>query len=132
MPENTLGAAPTCVLPADLLPTEWTLGGATGPSVYTGMNLTHFICRECRWSAASDPGLAMQRSLEWIDISLNPLAAPYDTLPLDWHVLPLVALKVGQKPSRVPTVWFRKCLQLLVCFSLSCATAYRAVMQPRC
>jgi hypothetical protein len=41
----------------------------------------------------------MQRSLEWIDISGNPLAAPYNTLPADWNTLPLVALKVGQSTS---------------------------------
>lgn len=89
-----VGVLMTCgCVPADLLPSSWTLGDA-GPPVYSGMALTHFICRNCKWSAAADPGLQFQRDLTWIDISYNPLAAPYDTLPSLWDELPLVTLKV--------------------------------------
>lgn len=58
------------------------------------MDLTHLICRSCKWSAAADPNLRWQRNLEWIDISLNNLTAPGNTLPQSWEELPLVTIKV--------------------------------------
>jgi hypothetical protein len=83
---------------AEALPAEWVLGDAAGPVIYTGMQLTHFICRNCKWTAAADSSLAMQRDLQWIDISYNPLGAPA-TLPPDWADLPLVAIKVSKPAS---------------------------------
>jgi len=76
-----------------VLPSEWLLGDLQTYD-YTGMALTHFICRHCKWSAAADPGLQMQRDLVWLDISFNNLAVPYNILPAQWDELPLVTLKV--------------------------------------
>lgn len=84
---------------AEPLPAEWTLGDATGPPIYTGMDLTHFICINCKWSAAADLNLVHQHNLEWLDISFNPVAPLNNigpnTLPAEWKYLPLVALKVS-------------------------------------
>jgi hypothetical protein len=87
---------------AAALPAEWVLGTAAGPVIYTGMQLTHFICRNCKWTAAADSGLAMQRDLQWIDISYNPLGST-QTLPPDWADLPLVAIKVSEPTAHTPT-----------------------------
>lgn len=76
---------------ADPLPVEWTLGLLPE---HTGMDLTHLICRNCKWSAAAHADLAYLRNLEWLDISYNPLAEAARTLPQGWDVLPLVAVKV--------------------------------------
>jgi hypothetical protein len=63
------------------------------PPVYAGMDLTHFQCRNCSWAAATAvANLAYMRNLTWLDISYNPVTVA--TLPLDWQVLPLAALKV--------------------------------------
>jgi alkylhydroperoxidase family enzyme len=78
-------------MPADTLPVEWTLGD---PPMYTGLDLTHLICRNCKWSAAADANLAYMQNLEWLDISYNPLAEAARTLPQTWDMLPLVAVKV--------------------------------------
>lgn len=86
-------AAAGAAAAADVLPSEWLLGDLQTYD-YTGMALTHFICRYCKWSAAADPGLQMQRDLVWLDISFNNLAAPYNILPAQWDELPLVTLKV--------------------------------------
>jgi hypothetical protein len=80
-------------MPADPLPVEWILG-SMDPPVYPGMDLTHLICRNCKWSAAADADLSYLRNLEWLDISYNPLAETARTLPQAWDVLPLVAIKV--------------------------------------
>lgn len=90
-----------CVLFAAPLPTEWTLGT---PPTYAGMNLTHFQCRFCSWSAAADPGLQFQRQLVWLDISYNPVAqvAGIATLPDVWRELPLIALKVRASMAAWP------------------------------
>jgi hypothetical protein len=76
---------------AEQLPDEWVFGSATAP-IFTGMALTHFICRHCQWGAAADTGLRWQQNLKWLDIS-NPLVTP-STLPNVWDELPLETLKV--------------------------------------
>lgn len=82
--------------PAEPLPLEWLVAAGNG-STYAGMNLTHFICRNCQLAYALTTAFTHQPNLRHLDVSFNPVASGNDSLPLEaWSDLPLATIKVGK------------------------------------
>lgn len=102
---------------ADYLPPAW-LRILNPLALYTGMNLTHFTCRKCKWSAALSSAYAGQVHLKWLDVSFNPpptdrLGANLDVyLPSSLETLGLEVLKVSLSAC---SSWFQtlQCVPML-------------------